>query len=192
MKMDEVLSFIGDYTVKNGYSPSIREICFATGIKSTATCHYYLKKLVESGEITKTDCKKRTLSVSKDKAEYITVPLIGTVTAGTPIFAYENLEEYCPLPAEFGDGDDLFMLRVKGESMVDAGIFNGDKVIVKKQNVAENGEIVVAYFDDGATVKRFYKKDGKIILHPENKTMSDIVLDDASILGVVIGLIRKY
>ena len=192
MKLDEVLVYVSEYSAKNGYSPSIREICAATGIKSTATCHYYLKKLAESGEISKTDSKKRALSVVKDKTDYISVPLVGTVTAGTPILAYENLEEYCPLPTEFGESEELFMLRVKGQSMVDAGILNGDKVIVKKQNTAENGEIVVAFFDDGATVKRFYKKDGKIILHPENKTMSDIVLDDVSILGVVTGLIRKY
>ena len=118
--------------------------------------------------------------------------MIGTVTAGTPVFAYENLEEYYPLPAEFGDKDSLFMLKVKGESMIDAGIFDGDKVIVEKTENAENGDIVVAYFDDSATVKRFFARNGKIILHPENKTMSDFVLDEVRRLGKVKGLVRKF
>lgn len=192
-KIDKVLEFTQNYISDNGFPPSVREICSAVGIKSTATCHAYLKKLEQMGKITVGGNKKRAIMLTNSqKAPSISVPLIGTITAGTPIFAYENLEEYCPLPSEFGDEKQLFMLRVKGESMIDAGIFDGDKVIVKKQENCNNGEIAIAYFDECATVKRFYKKDGHIILHPENKTMEDIILPDVTILGVVVGLIRKY
>ncbi|MBR1677586.1 MAG: transcriptional repressor LexA [Clostridia bacterium] len=193
-KLNDMIVFIEQYTDNFGYPPSVREMCEKLSIKSTATCQYYLNKLVDRGIITKSQSNaKRSISLIKSKkTNYISVPVIGTVTAGTPIFAYENLEEYCPLPAEFGSDDDTFMLKVKGESMIEAGIYNGDKIIVKKQNTAQNGEIVVAYFDESATVKRFYKKDGKIILHPENRTMTDIVLDDVTILGTVKGLLRKF
>ena len=192
-KTEHVLDYIKKYSDKNGYCPSIREICIALNIKSTATCHYYLNKLEKSGEIIKAGTKKRALSVKRaERADYITVPLIGTVTAGMPIFAYENFESFYPIPPEFGNEQDLFMLKINGTSMIDAGIFDGDKVIVKKQNVAENGDIVVAMIEDSATVKRFYKKNDKIILHPEHETMCDIVLDDVTILGVVEGLLRKF
>ena len=122
----------------------------------------------------------------------ISVPLIGTVTAGTPILAVENLEGYYPLPYDYKSDNDLFMLKVRGESMINAGILDGDKIIVKKQETAENGDIVVALFEDEATVKRFFKRDGKLIFHPENDTMSDIIVNEANILGVVVGLIRKF
>lgn len=193
-KLNDVLEYVRRYSENYGYSPSIREICSALGIKSTATCHYYLKKLEKNGEINKVSSKKRAISVKKDdkSVDFVSVPVIGTVTAGTPIFAYENTDGYCPLPDEFGDEKELFMLKVKGTSMIEAGILDGDKVIVKKQNNAENGEIVVALIEDEATVKRFYKKENKIILHPENDTLSDIILDDVTILGVVEGLLRKY
>lgn len=192
-KIKRVLSFTEDYVKENGFPPSVREICSAVGIKSTATCHYYLKRLEEMGEITIKDNKKRAIILNgANKPEVINVPLIGTVTAGTPIFAYENLEEYCPLPKEFGDEKEIFMLRVKGESMIEAGIYDGDRVIVKKQSVCNNGDIAVAYYDECATVKRFYKKPDHIVLHPENQTMSDIILPDVTILGTVIGLIRRY
>ena len=192
-KINRVLEFTQNYVSENGFPPSVREICSAVGIKSTATCHTYLKKLEEMGAITVNGNKKRAIMVTnQQKAPSISVPLIGTITAGTPIFAYENLEEYCPLPSEFGDEKQLFMLRVKGESMIDAGIYDGDRVIVKKQENCNNGEIAIAYFDECATVKRFYKKADHIVLHPENRTMSDIILPDVTILGTVIGLIRKY
>ena len=193
-KLNDVLEYVRRYSENYGYSPSIREICSALGIKSTATCHYYLKKLEKSGEINKVSSKKRAISVKKDdkSVDFVSVPVIGTVTAGTPILAYENTDGYCPLPDEFGDEKELFMLKVKGTSMIEAGILDGDKVIVKKQNNAENGEIVVALIEDEATVKRFYKKENKIILHPENDALSDIILDDVTILGVVEGLLRKY
>ncbi len=191
--LNRVLDFTQGFIKDNGYPPSVREICAACNIKSTATCHSYLKRLEESGEITVGGNKKRAIIVNNPLATpSISVPVIGTITAGTPIFAYENLEEYCPLPSEFGDEKELFMLKVKGESMIDAGIFDGDRVIVKKQETCKNGEIAIAYFDECATVKRFYKKADHIVLHPENKTMQDIILPTVSILGVVVGLIRKY
>lgn len=191
-KLDAVLEFIGKYSEQNGYSPSVREICSAVGIKSTATCQYYLQKLVDNGSISKTDLKKRTLKLNVAKTDFISVPIVRTITAGTPVFDYENLEGYCPLPSEFGNENELFMLKVKGFSMVNAGILDGDKIIVKKQSVADDGQIVAALVDDSATVKRFFRRNGKVVLHPENENMSDIVLSDAVILGVVTGLIRKF
>lgn len=192
-KLNRVFDFTQSYIRDNGFPPSVREICSAVGIKSTATCHLYLKKLEERGLISVGGNKKRAIMLTNAHATpAINVPLIGTITAGTPIFAYENLEEYCPLPSEFGDEKELFMLRVKGDSMIEAGIFNGDRVIVKKQESCRNGEIAIAYYEESATVKRFYKKDDHIVLHPENSTMKDIILPDVQILGVVVGLIRKY
>lgn len=195
-KMQGVLDFVENYVSDNGFPPSVREICAALGIKSTASCQYYLKKLEQRGDIKRgPENKKRSISISDHKKvdRFLSVPLIGTVTAGVPIFAYENLEGYYPLPTEFGnEDDDLFMLKVKGESMIDAGIYNGDKIIIQKTDHAENGDIVVAFFDDAATVKRFYKRKDKIVLHPENQTMTDIILDDVTILGRVKGLVRKF
>lgn len=192
-KLSELLKFIREYTKEYGFPPSVREMCAKFNIKSTATCQYYINKLVSRGDIQKGNAnKKRAISLSgRENPEFVSVPLIGTVTAGTPVFAYENLEEYYPVSSDFGQEDELFMLRVKGESMIGAGILDGDKVIVKKTDSAENGDIVVAYFDESATVKRFFRRDGKIILHPENPALSDIVLDDVKILGTVKGLVRK-
>ena len=169
----------------------MREICSDLSIKSTATAHYYLSKLADKGLIKKNDDKKRAISVNSQK-NFISVPLIGTVTAGTPILAVENFEDYYPLPIEFNTDSEMFMLKVKGDSMINAGIFNGDKIVVKKQEYANNGDIVVALIDDSATIKRFYKKNNKIILHPENDNMQDIVLDNVLILGIVTGLTRKF
>lgn len=193
-KKEELLSYLRKYIAENGISPSIREICDSLGIKSTASCQTYLNELEKDGVISRGGGnKKRTIKLNDQlKTSFISVPVIGTVTAGQPIFAYESLDGYYPLPEEFGDEDETFILSVKGSSMIDAGILNGDKVIVKKTACADNGEIVVAFFDDGATVKRFFRKNGKVILHPENPTMDDIVLDDVTILGTVKGLIRKF
>lgn len=190
-KLENVHQFIKRYHAENGFPPSVREICSALSIKSTATCHYYLDKLKERGLLTKNANKNRAISVV-DNVEYVSVPLVGVVTAGTPILAVENLEGYMPLPPEFATQDESFMLRVSGDSMIEAGIFNGDKIICKKTNYADNGDIVVAMVDDSATVKRFYKKDNKFILHPENSALSDIVLSKVEILGKVTGLIRKF
>ena len=176
---------------ENGYSPSVREICANCGIKSTATAYQYINKLNEQGLIKKAGNKKRAVSLKKSGGQSVSVPLVGTVAAGQPIFADENYEGYYSLPTEFFGSDDMFMLTVKGDSMIKIGMFDGDKIIVKKQNTADNGDIVVALVDDSATVKRFYRRDRKIILHPENDSMSDFVFDDVSVLGKVVGLMRN-
>ena len=190
-KYNTVYEFIKKYITENGYSPSVREICANCRIKSTATAYQYINKLNEQGLIKKAGNKKRAVSLKKSGGQSVSVPLVGTVAAGQPIFADENYEGCYSLPTEFFGSDDMFMLTVKGDSMIKIGMFDGDKIIVKKQNTADNGDIVVALVDDSATVKRFYRRDGKIILHPENDSMSDFVFDDVSVLGKVVGLMRN-
>ncbi len=190
-KLERLFEYVKNYQDFNGYPPTVRDICKDLQIKSTATAHYYLEKLSQKGLIIKNDDKKRAITVKSNK-NFFEVPLVGTVTAGTPILAVENFEDYYPLPLEFKSSDTIFMLKVKGDSMINAGIFNGDKIVVKKQETASNGDIVVALIDDSATVKRFYKKENYFVLHPENDEMDDIILDSVSILGVVIGLTRKF
>ncbi len=194
-KLLEVLDYINRYIEENGFAPTVRDMCRDLGIKSTATAYDYINRLRDKGYLEKAENKKRAVTVRRGGT--INVPLVGTVTAGQPILAVENFEGYYPLPASEFRGEDLFLLRVSGESMIDAGIFDGDKIIVKKQETAENGDIVVALFDDGvgqgATVKRFFRRGDKVILHPENETMQDFVLgaeSDAMIIGKVLGLIR--
>jgi repressor lexA len=193
-KLDDVLQFINEYTDENGFPPTVREICARLQIKSTATAYDYVNRLKEMGMLQKTAGKKRAVAVTNTNS--VRVPLIGTVTAGTPILAAENYEGYYTLPTAEFRGDDLFLLTVKGDSMIEAGIFSGDKIVVRKQDTAENGDIVVAMFDDGieegATVKRFFRRDGKFILHPENSALSDYVLNEVTILGKVIGLLRSF
>jgi repressor LexA len=191
-KLTRVMDYIRKFTEENGYTPSVREIGKECGIKSTATVHSYIERLQTRGYLNKTDNKKRAVTIGKSSG--VSIPLIGTVTAGQPIFAYENYEDYYTFPSGEFKGDDLFMLRVQGTSMIDAGIYDGDKIIVRRQPTAENGEIVVAMVDDSATVKRFYKKNGQIILHPENEALADMIFEpgEVSILGKVIGLIRNY
>ncbi len=187
-----VLEFIEKYMTENGYAPSVREICDGCDIPSTATCFKIMNSLAEQGLIVKSkvgENKRRSVSI---KQNAVKVPLIGTVAAGEPIFAQENYEDFFSVPSNLFGTDDLFMLTVKGNSMIKIGMFNGDKVIVRKQETAENGEIVVALVEDCATVKRFYKRDGKFILHPENDEMEDFVFDNVSILGKVVGLLRNY
>ena len=191
-KLTRVMDYIRKFTEENGYTPSVREIGKECGIKSTATVHSYIERLQTRGYLNKTDNKKRAVTIGKSSG--VSIPLIGTVTAGQPIFAYENYEDYYTFPAGEFKGDDLFMLRVQGTSMIDAGIYDGDKIIVRRQPTAENGEIVVAMVDDSATVKRFYKKNGQIILHPENESLADMIFspEEVCILGKVIGLMRNY
>ena len=191
-KLTKVMDYIRKFQEENGYTPSVREIGQECNIKSTATVHTYLERLREKGYLTKTDRKKRSVTVGRGSG--VSIPLIGTVTAGQPIFAYENYEDYYTFPTGEFKGDELFMLRVQGTSMIDAGIANGDKIIVRRQQVAENGEIVVALVDDSATVKRFFRRDGQIVLHPENETLSDMIFADGevSLLGKVVGLMRNY
>ena len=194
-KLDEVLEFINRYNDENGFPPTVREICKELGIKSTATVYDYINRLRAMGHLNKAENKKRAVTVRNSGR--VNVPLVGTVTAGQPILATENYEGYYTLPSSEFKGD-LFMLTVRGDSMIEAGILNGDKIVVRKQESAENGDIVVAMFNDGveegATVKRYFKRDGKIILHPENSALSDFVLDEENgvqILGKVIGLMRS-
>ncbi len=191
-KLDDVLAFIHRYTDENGFPPTVRDICAELHIKSTATAYDYVNRLKEMGLLSKASGKKRAVAVRTANA--VRVPLVGTVTAGTPILATENYEGYYSLPSNLFSGDDLFLLTVKGDSMIEAGILGGDTIVVRKQETADNGDIVVAMFggegEEGATVKRFFRRDGKIILHPENSALSDYVLDDVNILGKVVGLLR--
>ncbi len=191
-KLNQVYNFTKDFIEDNGFPPSVREICAKLNIKSTATAYSYIEKLKERGMLNKSPLKKRALSMPIDRNEYRSIPLIGTVRAGTPIFAVENLDGYIPLPEEFGMDKSDFALRVEGDSMINAGIFENDIIIVNQQDTADSGEIVVALIDDSATVKRLIVDDEKIILRPENDTMSDMIFDEVRILGVVTGLIRKF
>ena len=194
-ELNERLKDVYEYTLKyienNGYPPSMREICAELNIKSTATAYSYLERLKSKGLLNKDPQKKRAISVSGPMRRAGTVPLIGTIAAGQPIFAVENLEDYISLPDDLG-GENRFALRVRGESMIKAGIYNGDIIIIERCATAENGEIVAVLIDDEATVKRFYKRNGKIILHPENDTMSDMIFENVAILGKVKGLLRKF
>ncbi len=191
-KINQVYDFTKNYIEINGFPPSVREICQKLNIKSTATAYSYVEKLRERGLLNKLPQKKRAISMNVPKNIYHTVPLLGTVRAGQPIFAVENLDGYIPLSEDFGMDNSNFALRVEGDSMINAGIHKNDIIIVNQQDSAENGEIVVALIDDSATVKRLFFKENKVILHPENDTMSDMIFDDVKIIGVVKGLIRKF
>lgn len=187
-RTQEVLEYIQKHISEYGYAPSVREVCENCNIKSTATAFTCINELVDRGLLKKSATKRRAVSL---KQNTVAVPLVGTVAAGQPIFAQENYEETYSLPTNFFSGEDLFMLTVQGDSMINIGMYEGDKIVVKKQNSADNGDIVVALVDDSATVKRFFKRDGKIILHPENDEMEDFIFDEVSILGKVVGLIRS-
>ena len=196
-KQQEILEYIKSEIVNKGYPPAVREICGAVHLKSTSSVHSHLETLEKNGFIRRDPTKPRAIEIIDDdfnlsRREIISVPVIGSVAAGEPIFADQNIESYMPvLPEDMPDGQ-AFMLRVKGESMVNAGIFDGDRVLVKKQESAENGEIIVALVEDAATVKTFYKEDGHFRLQPENDTMEPIILDDVTVLGKGTGLFRIY
>lgn len=194
-KRSEIYDFLVRYIDSHGYGPSVREICDAVELRSTATVHYHLRLLAEQGMIRIGDGKKRAISLVKSQQESLppsegpaSIPILGTVAAGQPILALEQIDGYLPWPG----GADWFALRVKGESMKNAGILSGDLVIVRPQKTAENGEIVVALLEDEATVKRFSKKNGHIYLLPENEAFSPIPGDEAVILGLVRGVVRTY
>ena len=194
-KQSEMLEYIKSQILNKGYPPSVRDICTAVNLKSTSSVHAHLETLEKNGYIRRDPTKPRTIEIIDDnfnltRREVVNVPLIGQVAAGQPLLAVENISSYFPIPAEFLPNEETFMLKVKGESMINMGIYEGDQIIVKKQNTARNGEVVVALVDDSATVKRFYKEDGHIRLQPENDFMEPIIVDDCEILGKVIGLIR--
>ncbi|MBQ8685122.1 MAG: transcriptional repressor LexA [Clostridia bacterium] len=193
-KLIKVMDYIRKFSEENGYTPSVREIGKECGIKSTATVHSYIEKLQTKGYLNKTENKKRAVTIGKGTG--VTVPLVGTVTAGQPIFAYENYEDYYTFPVGEFKGEEIFMLRVQGTSMIDAGIEDGDKIIVRRQQTALDGDIVVALVseEEAATVKRLFRRNGKIVLHPENEALSDMVFEDGevTILGKVVGLMRNY
>lgn len=190
-KLIKVMDYIRRFSEENGYTPSVREIGAYCGIKSTATVHSYIERLQEKGYLNKAENKKRAVTLGKSGS--VNIPLLGTVTAGQPVFAYENYEEYYSFPLGEFRGEDLFMLHVQGTSMINAGICDGDKIIVRRQKTAADGEIVVALVGESATVKRLFRRNGKIILHPENEVLDDFVFnpEEVSILGKVVGLIRN-
>lgn len=194
-KQKEILEYIKETILGKGYPPAVREICEAVHLKSTSSVHSHLETLERNGYIRRDPTKPRTIEILDDdfaltRREVVNVPVIGTVAAGVPILAEENIEDYIPIPVEMLPNKEVFMLKVKGESMIEAGIFDNDKVIVAKQPTAENGDKVVALLDDVATVKTFYKEDGHYRLQPENSSMSPIIVDEVQILGKVIGLFR--
>lgn len=193
-KMMKVLDFICDFLADKGYPPSVREMCNFLDISSTATIHYYLTKLAEAGYIKKANFKNRCIEVinNPNKIKNLGVPVVGKVAAGLPITAVENIEDYIELPKTLFRDDDLFILNVTGTSMINAGILEGDKIIIRKQNYAKNGDKVIALIDDSATVKTYYKENGHYRLQPENDTMEPIITDHLDIIGVVVGLLRKY
>lgn len=192
-KLDGIQQKIYEYLVKsiqNGLPPTVREICSAVGIKSTSTVHYHLKILEQEGYITRDGRLNRSIRINSQSA--CMVPLIGKVTAGMPILAVEEIEGYIPMPSSLGRDSKLFALRVMGESMIKAGIMDGDIVVAKQTDYAENGQIVVARLGDEATVKRFYKENGKYRLQPENDFLEPIIIDTCEILGKVVSCIRYY
>lgn len=201
-KQQKVLDFVKEQMKRDGYAPSVREICKALDLKSTSTVHGYLVRLEKKGLIQRAALKPRTLRIvgeqtsSEDKGFYtskemVDVPIVGKVTAGLPILAVENIEDSFPLPIDFVGNSESFMLKVRGDSMIDAGILDGDLVLVKKQNSAENGDIVVALIEDEATVKKFYKEKNFIRLQPQNQFMQPIIVPDCTILGKVSGVFRR-
>ena len=199
-KQSEILEYIKNEILNRGFPPSVREICEAVKLKSTSSVHAHLETLEKNGYIRRDPTKPRTIEILDDnfnllRREMVNVPVVGVVTAGQPILAVENIESYFPVPAEMMPNKQCFILHVKGESMVNAGILDGDQVLVQQQPDAENGEIVVALLGEDATVKRFYKEDGYYRLQPENDTMDPIIVnqdEDFQILGKVFGVFRLF
>lgn len=195
-KQVEIYEFIKDQIKQKGYPPSVREICAAVGLKSTSTVHGHLERLEKKGLIKRDPTKPRTIEVvenSLNRKEMINVPIIGTITAGLPILAVENIEDTFPLPVNYiKSNKELFILKVRGESMIEAGILDGDLSIIEKANSAQNGDIVVALIDNEATLKTFYKEKDHIRLQPENKTMSPIIVPECQVIGKLVGIYRQY
>lgn len=194
-RQNEILEYIKDTILKNGYPPSVREICEAVHLKSPSSVHAHLETLEEKGYIRRDPTKPRTIEIIDDcfnltRREVVNVPLLGTVAAGQPLYAEENIETYYPIPSDLLPNTETFMLKVHGNSMINAGILEGDQIIVQRCSNANNGEIVVALADDSATVKRFFKENSQYRLQPENDNLSPIIVKHVEILGKVIGLFR--
>lgn len=194
-KQQEILEYIKETILKKGYPPAVREICEAVHLKSTSSVHSHLETLEEKGYIRRDPTKPRTIEIIDDcfnltRREVVNVPILGTVAAGQPLYAEENIENYYPIPSDLLPNAETFMLKVRGNSMINVGILEGDQIIVEHCPTAQNGEIVVALVDDSATVKRFFKENGHYRLQPENDTMDAIIVDHVEILGKVIGLFR--
>ena len=194
-RQNDVYEYLKDYIHENGYAPCVRDICNALGLKSTSTAHAHLTKLESKGYISRDPAKPRTTLIIGEggaKERMVSVPVVGRVAAGMPITAVENIEEYLSLPYSLLGSDDVFILNVAGDSMINAGIFNNDKIIAQKQEYAQNGDIVVALLEDEATVKRFYLEEGRVRLQPENDDYPPIYAMNVDILGKVIGVLRMF
>ena len=196
-KQQEILDYIKSEILTRGYPPAVREICEAVHLKSMSSVHSHLETLEKNGYIRRDPTKPRAIEIMDDefnlaRREIVNVPVIGDIAAGEPIFAEQNIEGYFPILPEDMPSGNAFMLNVRGESMINVGIYDGDKILVKEQNTASNGEIVVALVEDSATVKTFYKENGYYRLQPENDTMEPIIVDRVEILGKVVGLFRTY
>lgn len=196
-KQEEILNYIKNEILERGFPPAVREICQAVHLKSTSSVHSHLESLEKNGYIRRDPTKPRAIEILDDsfnmlRREMVNVPIVGTVAAGQPLLAEQNIDSYFPIPAEYMPNEQTFILKVKGESMVNAGIMDGDKVIVKQQNTAQNGDMVVALIEDSATVKTYYKENGHYRLQPENDTMDPIIVDDVQILGKVFGVFRFF
>ncbi len=194
-KQLEILEYIKSELLRIGYPPAVREICEAVNLRSTSSVHAHLESLEKNGYIRRDPTKPRAIEIIDDtfnltRREMVNVPMVGHVAAGEPILAEQNISNYFPIPMEFMPNNETFMLTVKGESMINVGIFDGDYVLVEKCNTARNGDMVVALVDDSATVKTFYKEDGYYRLQPENDSMDPILVFDCQILGKVIGVFR--
>lgn len=194
-KQQEILEYIKDEILHKGYPPAVREICQAVNLKSTSSVHSHLETLEKNGYIRRDPTKPRAIEIMDDtfnlnRREMVNVPILGNVAAGEPLFAEENIEDYFPIPAEMVPNSEVFMLHVRGESMINVGILDGDNVLVQQQSTAKDGEMVVALVEDSATVKTFYREDGYIRLQPENDTMEPIIVPDCQILGKVFGIFR--
>ena len=194
-KQLEILEYIKSEILRIGYPPAVREICEAVNLRSTSSVHAHLESLEKNGYIRRDPTKPRAIEIIDDtfnltRREMVNVPMVGQVAAGEPILAEQNITNYFPIPMEFMPNNDTFMLTVKGESMINAGIFDGDYVLVEQCNTARNGDMVVALVDDSATVKTFYKEEGYYRLQPENDSMDPIIVMNCEILGKVIGVFR--
>lgn len=196
-KQKEILEFMKNEILSKGYPPAVREICEAVHLKSTSSVHSHLETLEKNGYIRRDPAKPRAIEIVDDnfnltRREIVNVPIVGTVTAGQPILAVENIESYFPIPMDYMPNQETFMLKVKGESMINAGIFDGDTILVQKQSHAKNGDFVVALIEDSVTVKTFYKEKDYYRLQPENDYMDPIIVPEVEILGKVIGLFRMF